>query len=138
VDHFVPEDHGGTVRLLQGVKVLATDSRMDAAPPPATDAKIIDNHEMRSITLLVTPKEAQILADAQRRGTLTLLLRKPGDTTVYPADVVTQADLKFPEPRKQETPVAEKKVELPPPPPPAIRFSRGSQPEALPAPPPAP
>jgi Flp pilus assembly protein CpaB len=86
------EDQGGTVRLLQLVEVLAVDNRTeksasDAKPEDkrqmeksAVDAKLADQREQLSfVTLLVKPRQAQILAEAQMRGTLILVLRNPND-----------------------------------------------------------
>ncbi|HEX5271181.1 MAG TPA: Flp pilus assembly protein CpaB [Gemmataceae bacterium] len=95
VDHFEKDDHGGTVRLMQRVEVLATDSHMEAAPT-TVEGKVVDHREMRYVTLLVTPKQAQELALAQKHGTLTLSLRNPEDKEVLPTTPVTKDDLKFP------------------------------------------
>jgi Flp pilus assembly protein CpaB len=75
------------------VEVLAVDNRTEksttADPKPedkkqmeksAVDAKLADQREQLSfVTLLVKPRQAQILAEAQMRGTLVLVLRNPND-----------------------------------------------------------
>jgi len=48
---------------------------------------------VKSVTLLVTPKQAQMLALAQTMGGLTLVLRKEGDTSTYDDEPVTLASL---------------------------------------------
>ena len=48
---------------------------------------------VKSVTLLVTPKQAQMLALAQKMGGLTLVLRKEGDTSTYDDEPVTLANL---------------------------------------------
>jgi Flp pilus assembly protein CpaB len=125
VDHFNPEDQGGTVRLMQQVEVLATDTQLEAAPS-TVEGQVKDKsgrQEMRFVTLLVEPKQAQILADAQKRGTLTLSLRHPEDTKELPSDLVTRDDLKFPRP--PENPGRPES-------PPAPREAQGSAPRGAP------
>ncbi|HKI37719.1 MAG TPA: Flp pilus assembly protein CpaB [Gemmataceae bacterium] len=127
VDHFQTDDRGGTVRLMQRVEVLATDNRMD--PVPATvEGKVLDRGDLRYVTLLVTPTQAQKLALAQKQGTLTLILRNPEDTSDAPSEAVTAADLKLPskaEVKPEAIPAAAPKVVPPPPPPPPIVIVRG-------------
>jgi pilus assembly protein CpaB len=122
VDRFEPDDKadkGGTIRLMQRVEILATDNRMESAPS-SVEGKVVDHRDLRYVTLLVTPKQAQELALAQKHGTLTLILRNPEDTTVLPSSAVTTADLKFPTkpaPAKPDAaPAATVKTEPPPPP----------------------
>jgi pilus assembly protein CpaB len=116
VDHFGVDDRGGTTRLMQRVRVLATDNRMEANPT-TVEGKVVDQREMRYVTLLVKPKQAQELALAQKQGMLTLILRNPEDTTELPTVVVTGDDLKLPrkEGKKPDVPAANK-TEPPPPP----------------------
>jgi pilus assembly protein CpaB len=86
---------GTTMTLLQSVEILAVDQKMDA---PADNR--VDPKDLRSVTLLVTPHEANLLDLGQVRGTLHLSLRNHGDdqqTDVRPA---TLADLRF----RQERP----------------------------------
>jgi pilus assembly protein CpaB len=123
VDHFERDDRGGTVRLMQRVEVLAADNRMESQPV-TVEGKVVDHRELRNVTLLVTPKQAQELALAQKHGTLTLILRNPEDTTILPTSAVTAADLKFPTkpPAKPDSvPAVEVKSD---PPPPKIRVIR--------------
>jgi pilus assembly protein CpaB len=118
VDHFNPNDRGGTVRLLQNVQVLAADNRMEAAPTTVEGKVVEQPRDLRFVTLLVTPKEAQILADGGRRGTLSLILRNPQDSKQLAHEVVTPEDLKFP----PDKPEAVTKGS----PAPALRVIRGS------------
>jgi pilus assembly protein CpaB len=71
-------DPGGqemkTLTLLQNVVVLAT-GRVTANTTYVPD----DQKHFQTVTLLVLPEEAQILALAQELGQLTLLLRNPAD-----------------------------------------------------------
>jgi pilus assembly protein CpaB len=130
VDHFNPDDRGGTVRLMQVVEVLAVDNRLELGS--AAEGKLLYQRDLRFVTLLVAPKQAQVLADAQRRGTLTLILRSPQDTQEVRTELVTPEDLKFPprppEEKKPEVVPVATNVEPPPPPapPPPIRVIMGS------------
>ncbi|MFM8581468.1 MAG: Flp pilus assembly protein CpaB, partial [Planctomycetaceae bacterium] len=68
---------GTTMALLQNVTVLAVDQKIEAP----TDNKI-DVKDMRSVTLVVTPWEANQLDLGQNKGTLRLALRNPLDDDV--------------------------------------------------------
>ena len=73
--------------LLQNVRVLAIDQQSknpDGTPKVA-----------RTATLQVTPIEAQKLALAQEAGTLSLVLRKPGETDNPVVETVSAADLRY-------------------------------------------
>jgi len=63
-----------TVTLLQNVVVLAT-GKVNANTTFVAD----EDKRYTTVTLLVLPEEAEILALAQETGTLTLLLRNPDD-----------------------------------------------------------
>jgi pilus assembly protein CpaB len=108
VDRFDPDDktdRGGTIRLLQMIEVLAADKSTEVKSTAGPDGKLVEQRDLRSVTLLVTPRQAQIIADGQHRGTLSLALRHPDEKTVYPNEVVTPKDLKFPprqDPKKPE------------------------------------
>jgi pilus assembly protein CpaB len=128
IEHFTADDKGSaTKRLMQRVEVLATDHRLEAAPS-TIEGKVVEQREVRYVTLLVTPRQAQEVALAQKQGTLSLSLRNPEDTTVLPSDVVTAADLKLIKPMEKKpdgTPAATTKVEERPALPPPIRIHRG-------------
>jgi pilus assembly protein CpaB len=65
------KDGGVTRTLLQNVEVLAVDQRLDAP-----DSSKVDPKEVKSVTLLVTPRQAEKLVN---RGLLHLSLRNSGD-----------------------------------------------------------
>lgn len=90
---------GTTTTLLQKVEILAVDQRIDAPADNKVDIK-----ELRSVTLLVTPHQANLLDLGQNKGTLHLSLRNlqdNQDTNIQPA---TLADLRY----RQERPWDEK------------------------------
>ena len=109
------------VTLLSKIEVLAVDQSIT---PSAADAKVNVN-ELRSVTLLVTPVQAEKLTEAQTNGSLQVTLRNPEDDMVVAE--------RPPEPPKQEASKEEPKQPAPPPvvvaaepPPPAsIRTLRG-------------
>lgn len=73
--------------LLQNVRVLAIDQQSknpDGTPKVA-----------RTATLQVTPLDAQKLALAQEAGTLSLVLRKPGEQDNPVVETVSAADLRY-------------------------------------------
>ncbi len=79
---------GSTITLLQNVEILAVDQRIEAP----TDNKMNDK-ELRSVTLMVTPADAAKIDLGQNRGTLHLGLRNPGDTSTDFVEPVTLAGL---------------------------------------------
>lgn len=86
---------GSTTTLLQRVEILAVDQRVDAPADNKVDAK-----ELRSVTLLVTPHQANLLDLGQNKGTLHLSLRNLNDDRDGGARPATLADLEF----RQEKP----------------------------------
>jgi len=84
---------GGTTRqvtdvLLQNVRVIAMDQNAQGADGKPILAK--------TATLEVTPTDAQKLALAQQAGTLSLVLRKPGQEQDIPAiQTVSLEDLRY-------------------------------------------
>lgn len=118
-----PTGGGSTTTLLQAVEILAVDQRVDA---PAENK--INPNELRSVTLLVTPRQAAMLALGQSKGTLHLSLRNPNDRNPTRRAVVTMDDIRFLEGKPVEAvPVKPEVVEAPAPPPPLqIRTLRGS------------
>mgnify|MGYP001085510579 CR=1 FL=1 len=90
---------GSTTTLLQNVEVLAVDQRVDA---PADNK--VDSKELRSVTLLVTPHQANLLDLGQNKGTLRLALRSLSDARDSGTHPVTLKDLRF----HQEKPWDEK------------------------------
>lgn len=79
---------GRTVTLLQNITVLAVDQKMEAP----TDQKM-DLKEMKAVTLLVTPQQAELLDLGQNKGVLRLTLRNPLDDEINTVDEVTLANL---------------------------------------------
>ena len=66
-----------TLTLLQNVAVLAVGQDTDSAP-----SRSLQRRSYSSITLNVTPKEAEILGFAMQKGKLNLTLRNPSDVHV--------------------------------------------------------
>jgi pilus assembly protein CpaB len=81
---------GTTTTLLQNVEILAVDQKMDAPAENKVDAK-----ELRSVTLLVTPQQANLLDLGQNKGTLHLSLRNHEDRQPTRTQPATLADLRF-------------------------------------------
>ena len=67
-----------TLTLLQNITILATGSNI---------FNNISYGSYGTVTLLVLPEEAELIVFAQKRGSLTLLLRNPGD-------IVTRKNMK--------------------------------------------
>jgi pilus assembly protein CpaB len=81
---------GSTTTLLQRVEILAVDQKMDA---PADNK--LDPKDLRSVTLLVTPRQANLLDLGQNKGTLHLALRNLDDKQSEDIPPATLADLRF-------------------------------------------
>jgi len=81
---------GSATTLLQNVEILAVDQTIDAP----MDNKI-DPQEMRSVTLLVMPDQANKLSLAQDKGTLHLSLRNDDDGLAADTRPVSLRDLRF-------------------------------------------
>jgi pilus assembly protein CpaB len=81
---------GSTTTLLQRVEILAVDQKMDT---PADNK--LDPKDLRSVTLLVTPRQANLLDLGQNKGTLHLALRNLDDNQANDIPPVTLADLRF-------------------------------------------
>ena len=75
--------NASTTTLLQNVEILAVDQKTTAPAENKIDAK-----ELRSVTLLVTPQQANELGLAQNKGKLHLALRNLDDSQ----DVADTAD----------------------------------------------
>ena len=81
---------GSTTTLLQAVKVLAVDQRLDRPEENKVDLK-----DLSSVTLLVTPEQANKLDLGQNMGALSLSLRNPKDLLDVKTDPATVAGLKL-------------------------------------------
>jgi pilus assembly protein CpaB len=80
---------GTTIILLQNVEVLAVDQRLQAPAENKNNLK-----ELQSVTLLVTPDEAQKLDLGQNKGVLHLTLRHPDDALAANARPATVSGLR--------------------------------------------
>ncbi len=87
---------GSATTLLQSVKILAIDQNLDAPTENKTEPT-----ELRSVTLLVDPRQVTLLDLGQNLGQLTLSLRNPGDLEEAATEPATLAELRF----RQEAPV---------------------------------
>src|SRR5262249_16299494 len=79
-----------TTTLLHDVEILAVDQRIDAPAENKVDVK-----EMRSVTLLVSPDEANILELGQSKGNLYLTLRNRDDRGAGKTRPATMLDLQL-------------------------------------------
>ncbi|CAN5800959.1 hypothetical protein BH23PLA1_BH23PLA1_38630 [soil metagenome] len=79
---------GSTSTILQNLEILAVDQQIDAPAEQNVAA-------MRSVTLLVTPHQANIVDLGQNKGTLHLALRNPGDIVDSLARSATLNDIRF-------------------------------------------
>ncbi len=75
---------GRTITLLQNVSVLAVDQNIEAPSENKMDLK-----QLRTVTLVVTPRQAQELDLGQNRGVLRLTLRNPNDELIEDVPQVT-------------------------------------------------
>jgi pilus assembly protein CpaB len=66
---------GSTTTMLQNLEILAVDQKIEAPVENRMDSK-----ELRSVTLLVTPQQANLLDLGQSKGTLHLALRNIEDS----------------------------------------------------------
>ena len=105
---------GSTTTLLQNVEILAVDQKMDA---PSNNK--VDTKELRSVTLLVTPQQANLLDLGQNKGMLHLALRNREDNEDAQTRPATLIGLRPPVPPPLP------KAPEPPPPTVKIRTIRG-------------
>jgi pilus assembly protein CpaB len=99
-----------TIALLQNLLVLAAGQDTGAVQRSATTRPPT---QMNDVTMSTTVEQAQLLAFAQQRGRLTLLLRHPDDITVIEGLPETTTD-DIIEPERRET--RQRTVPRPPPP----------------------
>jgi pilus assembly protein CpaB len=81
---------GTTTMLLQNVEILAVDQKIDA---PAENK--VSDKDLRSVTLLVTPQQANLLTLGQNKGQLYLALRNLNDNEAARTHPATLAELRF-------------------------------------------
>jgi len=79
---------GTTTLLLQNVEVVAVDSKIEAPDSHQAD-------QLKSVTLMVAPREAAMLSMAQQKGTLNLALRNDGDIQQASGAAVTFNDVRW-------------------------------------------
>jgi len=95
----VPELQGGaTITLIQDVEVLAVDQHIDRLIPDA------DARSFRTVTVAVTPEQANMLTLAKDHGRLQIVMRSPEDQTQPPPARATLYKLLGIEPPKPEEP----------------------------------
>jgi len=90
---------GSTTTLLQNVEILAVDRRIYVA----SDTKA-ETSEIRAVTLVVTPRQANILDLATNKGTLHLALRNPKDEETAESEPAILAELLFHQEKALSTP----------------------------------
>ena len=83
-------DGGTTTMLLQNVEILAVDQKIDA---PAENK--MSDKDLRSVTLLVSPQQANLLTLAQQKGHLYLALRNLKDNEAARTQPATLEELRF-------------------------------------------
>ena len=69
---------------LKGVKVLSVNDRTIVTSPPETPGGPVATEQMQNVTLLVTPKQAELLQLAQESGKISLTMRGPLDDQSTP------------------------------------------------------
>jgi len=74
-----------TFTLLQNIEILAVNQRMESAGDLVP--------KLQSVTLLVTQQQAEVLALAQRAGSLTLSLRNPEDKVIVDNEPISLATI---------------------------------------------
>jgi pilus assembly protein CpaB len=79
---------GRTITLLQNVTVLAVDQNIEAP-----NENMMDLKQMRTVTLVVTPQQAQELDLGQNKGVLRLTLRNPLDEALTDVSQITVSSL---------------------------------------------
>jgi len=84
-----PTGGGSTTALLQNVEILAVDHYIDAPADNKADANI------RTVSLEVTPDQANMVELGQKKGQLTLSLRGTGDNKPAKTKTATVAGIQF-------------------------------------------
>lgn len=79
-----------TTTLLQFVEVLAVEQRLDGTPGKTADMK-----DVRSVTLLVDPRQAAKLELGQKMGRLSLSLRRPDDKADIDVKPITAKQIRY-------------------------------------------
>ncbi|WZP00652.1 Flp pilus assembly protein CpaB [Isosphaeraceae bacterium EP7] len=109
-----PSGGGSATTILQNIEILAVHTSVDAP-----SANKMDPDQARSVTLLVTPKQAARLDLGQNKGTLHLTMRNPLDEGMVDEPPATSTDLPLHRPAPPPpVEVAAAPIPAPPPPPP--------------------
>jgi len=109
VDRVTNPEDAFTQTVLQNAEVLAAGQKTTTQ-----DNKPIT---VQAVTLLVNPQQAEVMAHAQRQGSITLVLRARGDdSTLVKLQAVKTVDLRG----RSAAPPASRVVKAPPAPRPAI------------------
>ncbi len=91
-----------TVTLLQNVAVLAVGGRLGSGSGAGASEGRRGQSRVRTVTVLVTPEEAELLVFAQDRGSLSLTMRNEEDVnTEMELDGKNFADIFRPETRRR-------------------------------------
>ena len=90
---------GSAITLLNRVKVMAIDQTLDAE---ADVLEMLTRGEVRSVTLLVTPKQASMLSVGQESGELSLTLRGSDDEQVQDESETSYATIREIQELRQE------------------------------------
>jgi len=89
-----PTGGGSTTTLLQNVELLAVDQTVEA--PADSNANIATKGaDLKSVTLLVSPEQAQKLKLGESKGTLHLSLRNPEDSEEVEPHPTILSELRF-------------------------------------------
>jgi pilus assembly protein CpaB len=92
--------------IVQNVLVQAVGQRLIVAPPPsAGPAHERDVQPVRTVTLLVTPREAETIELASSTGRTRLVLRGPNDRETPPSTGVTFVELRGDDKERVRNPV---------------------------------
>lgn len=82
---------GSTTTLLQNIPILAVDEHLDTLD----EKKGAQRQDVKTVTLLVTPDQANKLSLADNKGSLNLSLRHPDDEADANTAPATMADLRL-------------------------------------------
>ena len=79
-----------TKTILKDVQVFAVDTVTDIDRKPGADNQAIS---AKTVSLLVTPEQAERITTATESGTIRLVMRSPGDTVATTSDGISIGDL---------------------------------------------
>jgi pilus assembly protein CpaB len=93
LDFFLTLQTGGrleVVPLLSSIRILATGSRESEAPPDANNSAML---HYATMTLDVSPEEAETLVFARSKGQLTAVLRNRADQAPFKVESITDESI---------------------------------------------